>query len=120
MADWQRTLRRLFGLAGVEGGHALRFRDTFAVEFSQDGLRIPVRVWSNTATGVLSYCMTSSREVTRRSRIARCMSGRMVLSKTADQHHVGQRRAAGDREPLAIGRPVEVQDVLLGELCEAA
>jgi integrase len=29
---WQRTLRRLFALAGVDGGHAHRFRDTFAVE----------------------------------------------------------------------------------------
>jgi integrase/recombinase XerD len=30
VADWQRTLYRLFRIAGVENGHAHRFRDTFA------------------------------------------------------------------------------------------
>jgi len=30
---WQRSLKSLFRLAGVKGGHAHRFRDTFAVEF---------------------------------------------------------------------------------------
>ena len=32
VADWQRSLRRLFEIAKVKGGHAHRFRDTFAVE----------------------------------------------------------------------------------------
>jgi integrase len=32
VGDWQRALRKLFKLAGVPGGHAHRFRDTFAVE----------------------------------------------------------------------------------------
>ena len=40
MADRQRTLRRLFELAGVEGGHAHRFRDTFAVELLLSGVPI--------------------------------------------------------------------------------
>jgi integrase len=40
VADWQRTLRRLFELAGVEGGHAHRFRDTFAVELLLKGVPI--------------------------------------------------------------------------------
>ena len=40
VADWQRTLRRLFELAGVEGGHAHRFRDTFAVELLLSGVPI--------------------------------------------------------------------------------
>jgi len=30
---WQRSLKSLFRMAGVTGGHAHRFRDTFAVEF---------------------------------------------------------------------------------------
>ncbi len=30
VADWQRTLRKLFRLAGVENGHAHRYRDYFA------------------------------------------------------------------------------------------
>lgn len=30
--SWKRTLYRIFGLAHVEGGHAHRFRDTFAVD----------------------------------------------------------------------------------------
>jgi integrase len=32
VGTWQRTLKRLFVLAGIPGGHAHRFRDTFAVE----------------------------------------------------------------------------------------
>ena len=32
VGDWQRSLRRLFRLAGVPSAHAHRFRDTFAVE----------------------------------------------------------------------------------------
>ena len=32
VGDWQRSLRRLFKLAGVPDGHAHRFRDRFAVE----------------------------------------------------------------------------------------
>ena len=38
VADWQRSLRRLFDLAGVEDGHAHRFRDTFAVALLQKGV----------------------------------------------------------------------------------
>jgi len=30
--SWKRTLARIFELAGVQGGHAHRFRDTFAVD----------------------------------------------------------------------------------------
>jgi integrase len=30
--NWRRSLRKLFSLAGVDGGHPHRFRDTFAVE----------------------------------------------------------------------------------------
>jgi integrase/recombinase XerD len=32
VGDWQRALKRLFAIAGAPGGHAHRFRDTFAVE----------------------------------------------------------------------------------------
>src|SRR6266702_2269195 len=35
---WQRRLQRLFELAGVVGGHAHRFRDTFAVELLLAGV----------------------------------------------------------------------------------
>ena len=35
---WQRRLQRLFHLAKVQGGHAHRFRDTFAVELLQSGV----------------------------------------------------------------------------------
>jgi site-specific recombinase XerD len=38
VADWQRSLRRLFKLAGVESGHAHRFRDTFAVRLLEKGV----------------------------------------------------------------------------------
>ena len=38
MGDWQRSLRRLFRLAGVPDAHAHRFRDTFAVELLLAGV----------------------------------------------------------------------------------
>lgn len=38
VGDWQRTLRRVFKLAKVPGGHAHRFRDTFAVELLKAGV----------------------------------------------------------------------------------
>jgi len=37
---WQRTLRTLFQLAGIEHGYAHRFRDTFSVELLQAGVPI--------------------------------------------------------------------------------
>ena len=37
VADWQRSLRRVFELADLRTGHAHRFRDTFAVELLLDG-----------------------------------------------------------------------------------
>jgi integrase/recombinase XerD len=37
---WQRRLQRLFQIAGVEGGHAHRFRDTFAVELLLAGVTL--------------------------------------------------------------------------------
>jgi integrase/recombinase XerD len=38
VGDWQRSLRRLFRLAGVPDAHAHRFRDTFAVELLLRGV----------------------------------------------------------------------------------
>jgi integrase/recombinase XerD len=38
VADWQRTLRKVFKLAKVENGHAHRFRDTFAVRLLEKGV----------------------------------------------------------------------------------
>jgi integrase/recombinase XerD len=38
VADWQRTLRKVFELAAITGGHAHRFRDTFAVELLLTGI----------------------------------------------------------------------------------
>lgn len=35
---WQQSLQTLFSLAGVQGGHAHRFRDTFAVELLLSGV----------------------------------------------------------------------------------
>jgi integrase len=35
---WERTLKRLFEIAHIEGGHAHRFRDTFAVELLKQGV----------------------------------------------------------------------------------
>jgi integrase/recombinase XerD len=40
VADWQRSLRRLFEIASVMGAHAHRFRDTFAVELLLAGVPI--------------------------------------------------------------------------------
>ena len=37
MGKWQRRLHTLFELAGIEKGHAHRFRDTFAVELLLGG-----------------------------------------------------------------------------------
>jgi integrase/recombinase XerD len=37
---WQRSLKRLFDLAGIDKGHAHRFRDTFAVELLMEGTSI--------------------------------------------------------------------------------
>jgi integrase/recombinase XerD len=36
--DWERTLRRIFRMAGLPSGHAHRFRDTFAVELLLAGV----------------------------------------------------------------------------------
>jgi len=35
---WQQSLQTLLSLAGVQGGHAHRFRDTFAVELLLSGV----------------------------------------------------------------------------------
>jgi len=37
-ANWRRSLRRVFAMAGVKGGHPHRFRDTFAVELLLSGV----------------------------------------------------------------------------------
>lgn len=36
--NWRRTLRKVFTLAGIKGGHPHRFRDTFAVELLLAGV----------------------------------------------------------------------------------
>lgn len=38
--NWRRTFRRLCKIAGVQGGHPHRFRDTLAVELLLDGMPI--------------------------------------------------------------------------------
>jgi len=40
VANMQRSLGRVFELAGIQGGHAHRFRDTFAVELLQRGVSL--------------------------------------------------------------------------------
>jgi len=39
VADWQRSLKKLFALSGIEG-HAHRFRDTFAVNLLRHGVSL--------------------------------------------------------------------------------
>jgi len=38
VGKWQRRLQRLFELAGIQGGHAHRFRDTFSIGLLQAGV----------------------------------------------------------------------------------
>jgi integrase/recombinase XerD len=38
VGDWQRSLKKLFYIAGIPTGHAHRFRDTFAVELLLSGV----------------------------------------------------------------------------------
>jgi integrase/recombinase XerD len=38
IGKWQRRLKRLFELAGIQGGHAHRFRDTFSISLLQVGI----------------------------------------------------------------------------------
>jgi integrase/recombinase XerD len=38
IGKWQRRLQRLFEIAGIQGGHAHRFRDTFSVSLLQAGV----------------------------------------------------------------------------------
>jgi len=40
VGDWQRTLARFFKIAGIQGGHAHRFRDTFAVRLLSRGVSL--------------------------------------------------------------------------------
>jgi integrase/recombinase XerD len=40
VGDWQRSLRRLFTLAGIKNGHAHRFRDTFSISLLEKGIPI--------------------------------------------------------------------------------
>ncbi len=40
VADWQRSLRRLFKIAKIENGHAHRFRDSFSVRLLERGVPI--------------------------------------------------------------------------------
>lgn len=40
VGDWQRTLARLFKIAGIIGAHAHRFRDTFAVRLLSRGVSL--------------------------------------------------------------------------------
>jgi len=42
VGDWQRSLKKLFALAEVSGGHAHRFRHTFAIELLLAGVPIGV------------------------------------------------------------------------------
>ena len=40
VAHWQRAMQSVFGLAGVDGAHSHRFRDTFAVALLEKGVSI--------------------------------------------------------------------------------
>ena len=42
VADWQRTLRKLFPIAGIKEAHAHRFRDSFSVELLSRGVSIEI------------------------------------------------------------------------------
>ena len=42
VADWQRTLRKLFSIAGIKEAHAHRFRDSFSVELLSRGVSIEI------------------------------------------------------------------------------
>jgi hypothetical protein len=55
VADWQRTLGKLFRIAGVEHGHARRFRDTFPLAYT-------VTAWSPPLEDVSATVKRSSRK----------------------------------------------------------
>jgi integrase/recombinase XerD len=57
VADWQRTLGKLFKLAGVEGGHAHRFRDTMSVKLLTKGVPVETvaAILGNSPTVVLKH-----------------------------------------------------------------
>jgi integrase len=58
VGKWQRRLHRLFELAGVEKGHAHRFRDTFAVELLLKGTPIVGKDWqfAERPASLLEFC----------------------------------------------------------------
>jgi integrase/recombinase XerD len=92
VGDWQRSLRRLFALAGVPDAHPHRFRDTFAVELLLAGVpleRVSMLLGhTSVKTTEKSYSpWVAARQEQLESDVRRTWETDLVLGKGTPQVH---------------------------------
>jgi integrase/recombinase XerD len=84
VGDWQRSLKRLFILAGVPSAHPHRFRDTFSVELLQTGVPIDrVSVLLGHQSARVTESTTIPGHVLARSKPSQTFGERGAKSKSA-------------------------------------